>query len=102
MEVQRALRDQGDQPEKEREIQHWAYFRDNAAAARFADWARESEYKEISVNPPSEDGLPLWRVKMMHSGTLQPNDISSHSLAISRQARAAGGQYDGWESPVAL
>ncbi|ABI76357.1 conserved hypothetical protein [Hyphomonas neptunium ATCC 15444] len=102
MEVQAVLRERGDLPEKSRQIGHWIYFRDEAPAQRFAGWAEENKYQNIAVTPPAEDGPPLWRVRMSHQGTLRLEDISGHSLAIGRQAREAGGQYDGWESPVTL
>ncbi|MFN4185106.1 MAG: DUF695 domain-containing protein [Hyphomonas sp.] len=101
MEVQAALRDRGDNPETPREIGHWVYFRDETAARTFTGWARENGYQDISAGP-SEGGEPLWLVRMTHQGTLRLNDISGHSLAISRHVREAGGQYDGWESPVTL
>lgn len=101
MEVQSALQQQGDDPAKPREIGHWVYFREETAAQAFAGWARETGYRVDSVAPPQE-AAPLWLVRMAHHGTLQLNDISGHSLTISRRAREAGGQYDGWESPVTV
>ena len=102
MEVQAILRDRGDQPDKSRQIGHWIYFKEEIAARRFAGWAGDNRYQTIAIMPPAEDGPPLWRVRMSHEGTLRLEDISGHSLAISRQAREEGGQYDGWESPVTL
>ncbi|PKP79823.1 MAG: DUF695 domain-containing protein [Alphaproteobacteria bacterium HGW-Alphaproteobacteria-18] len=101
MEVQAALRDQGDNPEMRREIGHWVYFRDEPTARLFAGWAGENGYQGISAGP-AEGNEPLWLVRMTHQGTLQLNDISGHSLAISRHVREIGGQYDGWESAVTL
>jgi hypothetical protein len=102
MEVQRALIERGDRPEKIREIEHWSYFQEETAARAFAGWASDAGYADVSAEPPAEGGPPLWCVRMKHHGTLQLNDISGHSLAISRNAREGGGQYDGWESPLTL
>lgn len=102
MEVQAILRERGDLSEKSRQIGHWVFFREEAAAQRFAGWAAENKYQNIAIEPPADDGPPLWRVQMSHEGTLRLEDISGHSLVIGRQAREAGGQYDGWESPVTL
>lgn len=101
MEVQRALSEKGDDPGKTREISHWTYFREDAAAQAFAAWARETGYRVDFVGP-AENAGPLWLVRMSHQGTLQLNDISGHSLTISRRAREASGQYDGWESPLTV
>lgn len=101
MEVQGALQKQGDDPAKAREIGHWIYFRDEAAAEGFAAWARDTGYRIDSV-VPSPDAVPLWLVRMTHLGTLQLNDISGHTLTISRRAREDGGQYDGWEAPLTV
>lgn len=102
MEVQAVMRDRGDVPEKPRQIAHWTYFREETAARRFAAWAGENRYEGIVVTAPETSGAPLWRVQMSHTGTLELQDISGHSLVIGRQARQAGGQYDGWEAPVTL
>ena len=102
MEVQLALIERGDQIEKVREIDHWTYFQEETPARAFAVWASEGGYGGVSVEPPTAGGPPLWCVKMKHQGTLQLNDVSGHSLKISRHARDNGGQYDGWESPLTL
>ena len=102
IEVQRVLLERGDQPEKVREVEHWTCFQKETAARAFAGWASEGGYTGVFVDPPAEGGPPLWCVKMKHQGTLQLNDISGHSLAISRKARESGGQYNGWGSPLTL
>lgn len=100
MEVQAALLEQGDDVRKPRPVEHWSYFRDEAGARGFAGWASGAGYQSVAVAPPEGEDHPLWLVRMHHTGTLQLNDISSHSLALSRKAREAGGQYDGWETSV--
>ena len=102
MEVQAMLRERGDQVTKTRTIGHWTYFQGEPAARAFADWAGERGYNAIAVTPPDENEHPLWLVRMTHDGSVQLQDISSHSLAIGRHARELGGQYDGWESPLIL
>lgn len=100
MEVQRALSEAGDNADKVRRIEHWTYFREEDAAHGFSEWATGKAYLDVQLVTPAETEKPLWLVRMAHEGTLRPGDVSGHSLAISREARNSGGQYDGWESPV--
>lgn len=100
MEVQTILVERGDDVSKVRPIAHWTYFKEEAAARDFAGWAAEAGYKSVSTEPAEGEAKPLWLVRMHHNGTLQLNDVSSHSLALSRKARETDGHYDGWESAI--
>lgn len=100
MEVQAVLIEEGDNVEKARQIDHWAYFRDEAAAQDYARWAASAGYQSVTA-APSEYGAPApWLVRMHHIGTIQLTDISTRSLALLQRARDMQGHYDGWESPV--
>lgn len=76
---------------------HWAYFADPSDAHQFADWAEANGYLVESV-APTEDGQSA--VRFAHEGTMMLADITRHTLAIDREARAFAGRYDGWETSV--
>ncbi|WP_049020264.1 DUF695 domain-containing protein, partial [Burkholderia cenocepacia] len=92
-----ALRQQGDVPDVSRRVMHWAYFPDPSDAHQFADWAEAKGYPVESV-APTEDGKSA--VRFSHEGTMTLADITRHTIALNREVRALGGDYDGWETSV--
>lgn len=102
MEVKQALYERGDDQYAERPIEHWTYFDSKTDADTFADWGRKNGYKEVEVFR-QKDGLltrTTWLVRFTHQGTMVLNDITHHTIKLSKQAREHGGAYDGWETPV--
>ncbi len=93
-----ALRDRGDDSEKSREITHWAYFPDAAAARQFSDWAAAAGYRVAERQAPETEGKP--GVSFMHVGTMTLEDVTHHTITIGRKVRELGGEYDGWEASV--
>ncbi|MGR3907682.1 DUF695 domain-containing protein [Burkholderia sp. SR8] len=97
MRVLEALRRQGDVSDVSRRVMHWAYFPEPSDAHQFADWAESKGYLVESV-APTEDGKSA--VRFAHQGTTALADITRHTLEINTEARALGGEYDGWETSV--
>ena len=93
-----ALRDRGDKSEKSREVTHWAYFQDDAAAKQFSDWAAATGYSVAKLQPPETERQS--KVRFTHCGTMILEDITHHSITIGRKVRELGGEYDGWETSV--
>src|SRR5215831_4763650 len=96
LQVLDALREQGDNAEKSREVTHWAYFRDSSAARLFSDWAVAAGYA-VPERQSSEGGGES-KMRFIHRGTMVLEDITHHSITISRKVRELGGEYDGWET----
>lgn len=98
MQVLDQLQEAGDNPDVEREIEHWAYFDNQGAADQFATWA-ESEGFAIQKNGPADeqDG---YVVQFNHVGTMLLGDISNRTIAAGQKARELGGEYDGWGTTV--
>jgi regulator of RNase E activity RraB len=97
--VIRALADAGDQPEIPREIEHWAYFPDRAAADAFAQIAYENDFQAITVSE-AQDGPDQFVVRCVREGRATLDDVTAQTLVLDRAARANGGTYDGWETAV--
>ncbi len=102
MEVKQALSDRGDNQYAERPVEHWSYFDSKEQADQFAKWGIENGYEDAEVFR-QKDGLfapTKWLVRFKHQGTMLLNDITHHTIKLSKQARQFGGVYDGWETPV--
>jgi hypothetical protein len=95
--VLRALIENGDQLDRPREIDHWVFFDDQDAADAFASGLASEGFTLRGTPAPLEDGGPIsvqfWREDA-------PREIDGITQALSEQARALGGDYDGWECPI--
>ncbi|MBN3804956.1 ribonuclease E inhibitor RraB [Paraburkholderia sp. Ac-20336] len=84
----------GDVSERLRRVRHFAYFTSKKAAHRLAKFVHQQGYIETLAMPVKNK---RWRVDFC-SGTL-PN--IAHWVGVVRKIVIdAGGEYDGWESPV--
>lgn len=96
--VLEALKERGDDGSASRPINHWAYFPSPEAAEQFSQWATEKGYTLVGSRAADEE-LRIC-VKFEHTGTVQLEEITSHTIALRRKASDLGGDYDGWETPV--
>ncbi len=69
-----ALSNDGDNKDKSREVQHWAYFPKNNTAEKFKEWILENNYKLIYLGP-TEDNIEF-EVRYSHIGTMNLGDIT--------------------------
>lgn len=92
------LSEEGDIKENSREVTHWAYFDQETKARQYANWASEQNYKVLYCGK-SEDN-PDFLVQFVHTGTMNFNDITHHTIGLNRKARELDGRYDGWETSV--
>jgi hypothetical protein len=98
MKVASALREYGDTLTTPRRIEHWAYFADDAARARFVE-AVGNAFDSVELFDASVDdgghGVKLAHVSLPDHVSMNPA-----TLTLARAAREHGGDYDGWEAPV--
>lgn len=88
----------GADPERAREVRHWAYFKASKAARKFAQSVANAGYSRglgVAVEP-SLSGR-RFRVRFTHEGCLQLNSTAGHSVRLRRLASDLTGSYDGWE-----
>lgn len=97
-EVLDVLQRHGDDPDRERTVYHWAYVPARQQAERFAAWLEEQGYRELSITEEPEAQRHVLRFQ--HRGTMRLADITHHTIALGRQARSIGADYDGWETSV--
>lgn len=87
----------GDDGSASRQVDHWIYFEDEAAAKSFVAWAQCDRFSLLSEESRlNDDGS--YCVRLTHNGSLSLGDITSHTLVLNRKAREFGGNYDGWET----
>jgi uncharacterized protein (TIGR01619 family) len=84
-----------DRPDIARQIDHFAYFGDEAGRAAFADHVRAQGF---SVNQPTAQTAGKFPLEFRRSD--RPSDMDDVTIALLRGARQHGGEYDGWACPV--
>jgi regulator of RNase E activity RraB len=98
------LQEAGDNPDNEREIEHWAYFDNQGAADQFAAWAKSEGFtiqkNKASQHEPEEQEEEGYVVQFNHVGTTHLADISNRTIRAGQKARELGGNYDGWGTTV--
>lgn len=98
--VLQALSKEGDVPEVARPVRHWTYFVKRENAEAFCSWLDEHGYQHDGLQKEGTILRRKWLVQSHHECTMRLNDITHHTLAHFRQARALVGEYDGWETSV--
>jgi Family of unknown function (DUF695)/Regulator of ribonuclease activity B len=102
MQVLNALLEAGDDQTRTRTIVHYAHFNSKSASLEFSDWLKENDYTHVEVSQARGESMfrSIFEIKFAHQGTTMLDDISHHSLKLSRKAKASGGEYDGWETSI--
>lgn len=95
--AQANLKKEGDISERLRHVRHFAYFASRKAAHRLARKAHEMGYIDVFVMPVKNK---RWRVDFCHIGAGTFLHIIHWECAVRKIVVDAGGEYDGWESPV--
>ncbi|MCB9742521.1 MAG: DUF695 domain-containing protein [Alphaproteobacteria bacterium] len=87
----------GDDPRQPRPVDHYATFADEASRDAFLHAARGQGF-EAEAGAVTEDGVHGVHLVMHHPVMLgQLHPITTH---LAELARAHGGDYDGWGSPI--
>lgn len=100
MQVLDQLQAAGDNPDNEREIEHWAYFDNQGAADQFAAWAKSEGFTIQKNEADRSEGGEGYVVQFNHVGTTHLGDISNRTIRAGQKARELGGEYDGWGTTV--
>lgn len=94
-----ALKQGGDRFERERPIEHAAFFRDSASRDKFIAKAIELHCNVIELVEPEERG-EQFGVRLSSTGIPSHDNIDALTLPLYRAASDFGGEYEGWETQV--
>jgi uncharacterized protein (TIGR01619 family) len=84
----------GDNPSEPRQVDHFAYLPDTAAAASLRDHLHKQGF---SVDEPR---IASGTVAVSFKRTDRPEDIDDVVIPIARRIQELGGEYDGWGCEV--
>lgn len=94
-----SLQQHGDPLTEPRPIDHFAYFPDEAARARFVERAKSLGF-EPELLPSGPGGSSKVGVQLVRVDVPTLEGIDAITLPLHREALAQGGEYDGWGSPI--
>ncbi len=92
------LEDGGDDPERARVVDHFAFFDDHKACMRIAAALQE---RGFLVDPPQEREDGSWSLQFHREDTLADGRIDAVTTEILELIGEDDGAYDGWGCPVA-
>lgn len=92
-----ALESHGDDLSTERKIEHWVYFPMAEQRDAFMDWAESAGYSPSVIE---SDYTKEFGVRLSHVARPSFDSINLHTLELLEEAKAHGGDYDGWETYV--
>lgn len=108
--VEASLSKSGDPLTTPREVEHWAYFPDQAAADKYAAWlgsegfeVRDCKLHERDAEDEREEGEsdePRYVVRFARQDLPSADEITPVTFELRRAAEEHGGDYDGWETAV--
>ncbi len=91
---------QGDNPEKERPIEHLALFTSELGRERFSAKVRELGYrvKPAADGDTGDSEDPVYPLEFEHTGPTDPFDLTDRTTALGDEAMEQDGEYDGWQA----
>lgn len=93
------LEEAGDKLEKERQVDHWLYFKTEIDRECFVTYATKNRFTIISKSKAESAEAPYQLVIVRNDKVTLP-DISALTLQLRKQAVQCNGTYDGWETLV--
>jgi len=93
------LKEAGDQPERERPIQHLIYFKTEADQQCFLPYVLKLKFKVTAKEKTTDPNRPL-KVYLSRIDKAELSAISAITIDLKRMAMRCNGEYDGWETAV--
>src|ERR1700759_418951 len=91
------LSEHGDALTTVREIDHFSYFPDVAARARYVDKCLGAGFKLRALSEPYRPGAGFGAI-VFHDDVPDENVLLKVHALLTELAAAEGGNYDGWET----
>lgn len=93
------LEELGDDPDRERLVEHWLYFPSEEQRSAFLKWSLGEGFLPLGFDHESEDELP-WKLRLGKNELPQEEEIDEVVLLLFDKVQEFEGEYDGWETQV--
>ena len=99
--VLRQLEEHGDNPEAEREVDHWIYFSAEKEMEDYAVKAETLRYKVLSKKKLDDGKRMPYQLNISRMDNTQWGNVDDYVWELIELAKEHGGEYDGWGCPIA-
>jgi hypothetical protein len=99
LKVIQSLQGAGDTLEEERDICHYARFKDIEGMLAFRTWTKMNGFTDSKIHEPNVDS-DSYTLVFHHNCVPRLCDISPVTILLTDKAEEYGGEYDGWETAV--
>lgn len=94
-----SLQEHGDNPEKEREVDHWIYFKTEEDRDNYIKKVEELGYKILSAEKAEEGDFPF-QLNISRQNNTNWSDVNEYVWELKSIASENNGEYDGWGCPI--
>jgi uncharacterized protein (TIGR01619 family) len=95
------LEQHGNNPEKEREVDHWIYFRTEKDRDSFIKKAEALGYQVLSTENLNDGGENPYQLNISRQDNTQFGNVNQYVWELVSLAKDNNGHYDGWGCPIA-
>ncbi len=95
------LKQHGDNPEMEREVDHWLYFGTGKDRDNFIEKAEAAGYKVLSKENLEDGDEAPYRLNISRQDNTLPGNVNEYVWELICLAKENNGSYDGWGCPIA-
>jgi hypothetical protein len=93
------LTKEGDDLSKPRQVDHWLYFKTEAARNKFILYALKEKYK-IESKKFVKDASLNYQLQISRTDIVETGAITKITSELRKKAKELNGEYDGWETFV--
>ena len=94
------LEKQGDDSEKEREVDHWIYFETDNDRENYAKKVEELGYKILSKKNLEDGKGSPFQLNISRIDNTNRNNVNQYVWELVTLAKENNGNYDGWGCPI--
>ena len=94
------LEKNGDKLIKERQVDHWIYFKTPIDKDAFFKKIENDGFKIFDDDHDPKLGITPYRLHISRIDKVDHNSIDDHTLYLWGLAQECNGEYDGWETSV--
>ncbi len=95
------LEQHGDNPEIEREVDHWIYFGTEKDRDNFIEKVEAAGYKVLSKENLESGEENPWQLNISRQDNTLPGNVNEYVWELVNLAKDNNGSYDGWGCPIA-
>jgi uncharacterized protein (TIGR01619 family) len=94
------LKSKGDPLIKERQVDHWIYFKTQAGREMFLDKIKDDRFQVIYRDFKADSSEFPYSLQIARVDKVDFNSVDDYALPLWQLAGECNGEYDGWETSV--